>query len=63
MCWEGRGVSELENLKQCVLDAGCKLKEVKPSLPNCGCLPQNKQHTNAKSSGDILKVIFESRCK
>lgn len=29
--WE-RSVSELENLKQSMLDAGCILKEVKPSL-------------------------------
>lgn len=32
VCWEGRGVSELENLKQSMLDAGCVLKEVKSSL-------------------------------
>lgn len=31
-CWEGNGVFELVNLKQSMLDMGCILKEVKPSL-------------------------------
>lgn len=39
VCWEGRGASDLDNLKQSILDMGCILKEVKPSLSKLSQAP------------------------